>query len=82
MVLAMTATAKNPELGRHLRELEESLLQPDFRKSRELVELLADNFIEFGSTGRVYRKAALVPVLQAYPLAQAQAPGVLQARIF
>lgn len=31
-----------------LRQLEESLLQPDVRKSRTLVDLLADEFIAFG----------------------------------
>jgi len=52
-------------LARHLRSLEESLLQPDVRKSSELVALLADEFIEFGSSGRIYTKADLVAVLQA-----------------
>jgi hypothetical protein len=52
-------------LARHLRILEESLLQPDVRKSAELVALLAEEFIEFGSSGRTYTKADLVTVLQA-----------------
>jgi hypothetical protein len=52
-------------LPRRLRELEESLLQPDVRKSRELVALLADEFVEVGSSGRVYTKADLIEVLQA-----------------
>jgi len=55
-----------PELiAKHLRALEESLLQPDVRKSDELVALLDDEFIEFGSSGRVYTKADLVEILQA-----------------
>lgn len=41
-------------VAKHLRALEEALLQPDVRKSEELVALLADEFIEFGSSGRVY----------------------------
>jgi hypothetical protein len=52
-------------LAQHLRELEESLLQPDVRKSRTLVDLLADEFVEFGSSGRIYNKADLVSTLQA-----------------
>ena len=52
-------------LTTHLRELEESLLQPDVRKSHTLVELLADEFVEFGSSGRIYSKADLVETLQA-----------------
>jgi hypothetical protein len=52
-------------LSQHLRELEESLLRPDVRKSKELVALLADDFIEFGTSGRVYTKQDLVALLQA-----------------
>jgi hypothetical protein len=40
----------------HLRELEESLLEPDVRKSEVLADLLADDFIEFGSSRRIYNK--------------------------
>ena len=46
-------------------EAEESLLDPDIRMSTQLVEPLADKFIEFGSSGRVYTKDDLVAVLQA-----------------
>lgn len=54
-----------------LRELEELLLEPNVRKSNRLVELLADDFIEFGSSGRVYTKTDLVAVLAAEaPVAQ------------
>ena len=57
---------QTPEsLAQHLRELEESLLQPDVRKSEELVTLLADEFVEFGSSGRVFTKQDLVELLQA-----------------
>jgi hypothetical protein len=52
-------------LLRHLRELEESLLQPDVRKSTQLVALLADDFLEFGTSGRIYTKEDLVALLQA-----------------
>jgi glyoxylase I family protein len=52
-------------LEAELKGLEESLLVPDIRKSTQLVELLADAFIEFGSSGRVYTKDDLVAVLQA-----------------
>jgi hypothetical protein len=41
----------------HLRLLEERLLQQEVRKSaEELMSLLADDFIEFGSSGNVYNK--------------------------
>ena len=52
-------------LLQQLRGLEESLLLPDVRKSKRLAELLADNFVEFGSSGRTYTKADVVTTLQA-----------------
>ena len=52
-------------LEAELERLEESLLDPDIRKSTQLVELLADEFVEFGSSGRVYAKDDLVALLQA-----------------
>ena len=45
------------ELKDHLRQLEESLLMPEVRSSKaELKKLLADDFFEFGSSGRVLYK--------------------------
>ena len=61
----MTSRPDTQALSQHLRELEESLLLPDARKSKRLVELLADNFVEFGNSGRRYTKADLVATLQA-----------------
>jgi hypothetical protein len=58
-------------LAKHLRELEESLLDADIRKSPRVLELIDDAFVEFGSSGRVYTKAHLVALLQAEtPVAQ------------
>ena len=58
-------------LSQHLRKLEEPLLLRDVRKSKRLLELLADNFVEFGTSGRMYKKADLVATLQAEsPVAQ------------
>jgi len=51
-------------LAAELKGLEELLLVPDVRKSTRLTELLADEFVEFGSSGRVYTKDDLVAVLQ------------------
>jgi hypothetical protein len=48
-----------------LQALEEELLVPDVRKSARLTELLAEDFVEFGSSGRVYTKADLVALLAA-----------------
>ncbi|MDZ8093306.1 MAG: DUF4440 domain-containing protein [Nostoc sp. DedQUE05] len=47
------------------RELEERLLQPDVRKSAtDIMDLLADEFIEFGSSGRVFNKQQIIESLQ------------------
>jgi len=61
----MTLDATDEALVAHLRALEESLLHPDVRKSAQLVALLADDFVEFGSSGKVYSRADLVALLQA-----------------
>jgi hypothetical protein len=48
-----------------LRALEEKLLQPDIRRNREAVALLlADEFREFGSSGRVYTKSEILDLLE------------------
>ncbi|MBG9811310.1 hypothetical protein ABD68_06765 [Bacillus endophyticus] len=48
---------KEIALKEHLYVLEEKLLQSDVRKSViELEELLAHDFVEFGSSGRVFNK--------------------------
>lgn len=52
-------------LAAELKELEELLLVSAVRKSARLVELLADEFVEFGSSGRVYTKDDLVAALHA-----------------
>lgn len=55
--------AKSEE--RLLRELEEGLLQPSVRASAEqAAALLADEFVEFGSSGRIYDKKQIIELLQ------------------
>jgi len=54
-----------------LRKLEEDLLQPEIRKNREAVAaLLADDFYEFGSSGRVFSKPEIIQALQTEEPAQ------------
>lgn len=44
-----------------LRALEEQLLRPEIRENSEMLgNLLADEFIEFGSSGRTYNKASIL----------------------
>ncbi len=46
------------ELTQQFYNLETLLLKPEVRSSREeLGKLLADDFVEFGSSGSVYRKS-------------------------
>ncbi len=48
-----------------LRELEQSLLDPEVRRSTERMSaLLADDFVEFSSSGVAYDKARLLEVLE------------------
>ena len=55
-------------LEEQLRLLEERLLQPEVRRSAEaLAELLADEFVEFGSSGRVFSKEDAVEGLAHAP---------------
>jgi hypothetical protein len=77
----------DPVLENHLRQLEERLLQPSVRKSAEEVsELLASEFIEFGSSGQIFDKQSIIASLQMEPTAHralldfntsALAPGVV-----
>ena len=46
---------EDPDLRRHLRDLEEQLVKPAARSSREkLEELLTEDFVEFGSSGGIH----------------------------
>jgi hypothetical protein len=60
----------NPDLSieQQLRELEERLLQSEVRRSADYVgALLADEFIEFGSSGRVFNKQQIIDNLTDEP---------------
>lgn len=52
-----------------LRALEEQLLQTDFRRNRKAVsKLLANDFREFGSSGRVWNKQQILDLLETEPV--------------
>lgn len=52
-----------PEL-RHLRDLEERLLDPEVRADRQVLSgLIRDDFTEIGSTGKTYDKGLLIEIL-------------------
>ena len=51
-----------------IRRLEERLLQADVRTSaRDVAELLADDFIEIGGSGRIFDKQTIIDELQHEP---------------
>ncbi|GLQ87497.1 nuclear transport factor 2 family protein [Dyella flagellata] len=52
-------------LEQSLVQWELDLLQPEIRHSDAVARLLADDFIEFGSSGRVFTKADIIALLQA-----------------
>jgi hypothetical protein len=76
-------------LEAQIRELEERLLAPEVRASaEELALLLADDFLEFGSSGRTFDKQQVVEALPLEPEARfsirdfhvrSLAPGVVLA---
>ena len=48
-----------------LRRLEEELLKPEVRRSPDQVgDLLSDDFVEFGSSGRVFNKQQVIEALE------------------
>ena len=52
------------DLAIHLRKLEEELLRPQVRRSANLLSiLLADDFREFGTSGRVCDKPSILAAL-------------------
>jgi hypothetical protein len=55
---------REPALCAHLRSLEQALLDPLVRRDRQQVSaLLADDFLEFGSSGRVWTRAEILDLL-------------------
>jgi hypothetical protein len=55
---------KKMKIADQLKSLEESLLDSAVRKNSELVSsLLADDFLEFGSSGRIFNKATILEEL-------------------
>lgn len=47
-----------------LVQLEKCLLQPNTRNSGEVAQLLADDFVEFGSSGQRFTKPEVIHALQ------------------
>ena len=64
-------TPEQKLLADQLRRLEEQLLSPETRRSPDAAsELIADDFVEFGSSGRVWNKQQILAALQVEPAAR------------
>lgn len=60
----LRAAQDGVNIAAHLRGLEQSLLDPAVRRNRaRLMELLAEDFLEFGSSGRVWTRKTIVELL-------------------
>ncbi|WP_353068715.1 nuclear transport factor 2 family protein [Tunturibacter empetritectus] len=56
------------QIADHLKSLEERLLDPNIRRdSNAVASQLTDDFVEFGSSGRVFDKATILEDLKAEP---------------
>lgn len=54
------------ETAAHLFTLEKALLDPAVRRDRARVSaLLAEDFVEFGSSGRIWKRDAILDLLEA-----------------
>lgn len=52
------------EVVQELKELEETLLRPEVRRSRvKMSVLLADDLVEYGRSGRIYDRAAILDMV-------------------
>jgi len=60
----------------HLQQLEERLLDASVRRCRhEMVALLADDFVELGSSGRVFNREQIIDAIQNEPMARRSLTG-------
>ena len=55
---------KSLDIKKHIFDLENALLAEEVRKSEdELNQLISDNFVEFGSSGKIYKKSDILKFL-------------------
>ena len=55
-----------PSLSQVLRDLEVKLMDAEFRRSDEAAALIAEDFIEFGGSGRIYNKADALAIMKRH----------------
>jgi hypothetical protein len=75
--MSLKRTGKSPYWREELLDLEQRLLDPAVRGSPSaVIPLLHPEFLEFGSSGRVYTKDAIVQMMVQ------ETPGVVKIRDF
>jgi hypothetical protein len=75
--MSLKRTGKSPYWREELLDLEQRLLDPAVRGSpAAVIPLLHPEFLEFGSSGRVYTKDAIVQMMVQ------ETPGVVKIRDF
>ena len=72
----MSAMESLDDLLETLQQLEMALHDPKVRHSERTAQLLAEDFVEFGSSGQIYSKATILPLLSI------QAPRTISASRF
>jgi hypothetical protein len=60
-------------IEKQLQELELCLLQPGVHRLQYVVDLLAENFVEFGSSGRIFTKEQTIASLETQPVTECTA---------
>jgi hypothetical protein len=59
-----TSVPVNEKIAQHLQYLEQSLLSPSVRRDRDrVVALLANDFVEFGSSGKIWTREQVLEML-------------------
>ena len=75
--MSLRTPAKSPYWRDELLELEQRLLDPSVRASPQaVIPLLHRDFVEYGSSGRVYTKEMMVQMMIR------EAPGIVRIRDF
>lgn len=76
-----TSAEMNEKTAQHLQYLEQSLLSPAVRRDRDRVAgMLAEDFMEFGSSGKTWTRAQVLEMLGAGEETAAPAVQDLQCR--
>ena len=65
----MSASISTFPLAQQIHALETSFLRPEVRRAARLAELLAEDFVEFGSSGHIFSREEVLRSLPTEPAA-------------